>query len=268
MTTAKIQYWCILNLRLRIENIMSGRRNGNVQMQATVFKQFSLEKSAQFLKNRKDLRGVDVLNDWRLLLTDSYIKDAVSKCAQHINKIFDGQEVVVVPILKGAICFASDLLKNLVIPTTLYTIQASSYHDAQSQTTELEVIGMINPSKLKDRKVILIDTLFDNGFTLNSVKNHLIVNGIEKDSIFTCTLFKKEKQTEYPSPDFSAMIVPDVWLVGYGLDDKQEKRGWSALYACPKGPDVPKSEGDLLFESDQAYFDEYSKLLCQLPYDD
>lgn len=226
------------------------------------------EASKTFLEGRKDLRGVDVLNEWKLLLTESYITEAVKKCADHINKIFIDHEIVVAPILKGAICFAKDLLNQLKIPTTLYTLQASSYHDAQSQTAELEVIGMINPAKFKGRKVVLIDTLFDNGFTLSSVKDHLIANGVEKDDIFTCTLFKKEKPTDYPPPDFCALTVPDVWLVGYGLDDKQEKRGWPVLYACPKGPDVSKSEGDKIFESDQAYLDEYVKLIQQLRRDE
>lgn len=220
--------------------------------------------SRAFLKDRLDLRGVDVLKEWRLLLTNEQIMQAVQKCAEHLNQKFQHQEIVIVPILKGAICFVSDLMKHLIVPTTLYTIQASSYHDAQSQQPELEVIGMINPTKFQGRQVVLVDTLFDNGFTLASVREHLMANGVDGKDIFTCTLFKKEKVTEYPPPDHFALIVPDVWLVGYGLDDRQEKRGWPMLYACPKGLGVPRSEGDRIFESEQAYLQECQKLQRQL----
>ena len=59
--------------------------------------------------------------------------------------------------------------------------------------------------------------------------------------------------------------VPDVWLVGYGLDDQQEKRGWVHLFACPKCAGVPKTEDDeVLFSDVEALAAERKRLLAQL----
>ena len=69
----------------------------------------------------------------------------------------------------------------------------------------------------------------------------------------TCTLFKKNKTTEYPDPDLFGVTVPNVWLVGYGLDDNQEKRNWTMLYAVPKLPGITESDDDILFRDDEIY---------------
>jgi hypothetical protein len=106
------------------------------------------------------------------------------------------------------------------------------------------------PKKFEGKKVILLDELFDNGTTLHQVKQKLLqeLNKSEED-IFTCTLFRKAKPTSWPAPDLWGIDIPDVWVVGYGLDDAQEKRGWPHLYACPKLPEIPKTDADRIFDS-------------------
>jgi hypothetical protein len=105
--------------------------------------------------------------------------------------------------------------------------------------------------------VVLLDELYDNGKTLQSVKEALYKSeelALEEKDIFTCTLFKKEKDTQasYRLPDLYGMDVPDVWLVGYGLDDCQEKRGWNCLFAIPKIDGIPKGPLDEMFEDTDA----------------
>ena len=79
--------------------------------------------------------------------------------------------------------------------------------------------------------------------------------GKKAEDLFTCTLFLKRKgnASQYPLPDLFGLELPDVWVVGYGLDDAQEKRGWSNLYACPKIPEVPATKDDEMFTSLAAY---------------
>ena len=74
--------------------------------------------------------------------------------------------------------------------------------------------------------------------------------GIKYEDIFTVELFKKNKLMthEYTGTlDLYGIMLPDLWFVGYGLDDKQEKRGWSDLYAVPKTDGVNKTEDDMKF---------------------
>lgn len=213
-----------------------------------------------FLGGRKDLRGVDVAKEWRLILTSEEIKLAIQELAKIINHKFENKNVVVVCILKGASYFFVDLTRELIIPHSTYFIEASSYRDSQTQS-EVEVCSRIVPSKFENKEVILIDELYDNGSTLEMIRNKIIkVGNVPQEKIFTCTLFKKNKKTNHPEPNLYGLIVPDVWLVGYGLDDCQEKRNWTYLYACPKSVNALASEDDLLFESED-YYQEVRKQL-------
>ena len=106
-----------------------------------------------------------------------------------------------------------------------------------------------------NRHVILLDELFDNGHTLSSIKSAIQEKAnVPRDMVYTCTLFKKTKQNiQYEAPNLFGYFVPNIWLVGYGLDDRQEKRGWPHLYACPKSDGIEKSPDDVIFENDKEY---------------
>lgn len=156
--------------------------------------------------------------------------------------------------MKGAVYFHVDLTRMLTIPHSQYFIEASSYHDSQSQSEKVELLSKIVPSKFVGKKVILIDELYDNGTTLNNLKEKISeIAGVKLDDIFTCTIFKKKKETNKPAPDLYGILVPNVWLVGYGLDDMQEKRNWPHLFAVPKSIDIPLTIDDKLFEDTEYY---------------
>lgn len=217
---------------------------------------FEIRKlSDKFLASRDDLRDLDVGNEWRLLLTDEQISKGVDDCANTINTYFKGKEVVVVCILKGASYFFVDLTRKITIPHSCHFVEASSYHDSQTQSEAVKISSKFNSKDFEGKHVIIVDELFDNGKTLDSIRKYFIDKGIANDHTFTCTLFlkKKEEKTGYPLPDLYSIVLPDVWVVGYGLDVCQEKRGWCYLYACPKMEGIPKVKDDKIFEDDEYY---------------
>ena len=192
-----------------------------------------------------------VQNDWRLLLTDTEIQLCIRWIAAEINRRFIGEQIVITGILKGVFMFMADLVKHITIPHTCYFIEATSYSGMQ-QSDEVQFMSTIVHSKFENRKVILLDELFDNGKTMNSVKMAL-VKQLSKpaEDIFTCVLFAKDKHAPYPAPNIVGFNeFPDVWLVGYGLDDGGEKRGWPHVFGVPKPPDgsVSLCEADRIFE--------------------
>lgn len=169
-------------------------------------------------------------NLYRLLITKEEVNKIISKLANEIDKMFAGQSIVVVSILKGAAYFQTYLSMALSIPHAIGFVTASSYKNSQQQG-EVEALTIMNDIP-KDRKIILVDELFDSGKTLQTVKEYL--QSLGNQEIFTCTLFRKERKTRYPLPDLVGYDkVPDVWVVGWGLDDKQEKRNWPHLFAIP-----------------------------------
>ena len=222
-----------------------------------MFTTISDEKLASdFLEEHKYEDRDFTTKNWKLLMTEKEINSINDYVADVINKKFIGKNIVIVSILKGAIYFTVDLTRRLTIPYSLYLLEASSYKNKQTQCEELELLSKIIPSKFEGKTVILIDELFDNGLTLHQVKNKLLseVTSLKEDDIFTCVLFKKNKETKYQYPDLVGFdILPNVWVVGYGLDDKQEKRGWKHLFAVPKSDGVPKHQDDNLFDDPDYY---------------
>lgn len=205
----------------------------------------------------------DQVNDWRLILNKEEIQACVTKCANYINENFVGEDLLLVCILKGAVFFHVDLSRRLTVPHAHYFIEASSYKDSQTQSETIEVLSVINPDKFANKKIILIDELFDNGTTLYHTKMAISEKaGVPLDDIYTCTAFVKNKERNLPVPDIYGTLVPDVWLVGYGLDDRQLKRDWETLWACPKAEGVPKTKDDNIFHDNEYYSKIRYKLSC------
>src|SRR5208282_4632974 len=128
-----------------------------------------------------------------------------------------------------------------------YFIEATSYHDNQ-HGGPLNIMSSIEPSKFVEREVIIIDELYDNGRTLLEMCEAIHQKAhVPYERIFTTTLFRKNKKTAFPPPDLFGAWVPNVWLVGCGLDDKQEKRGWTSLWGVPKTDPSQKTEDDRIF---------------------
>jgi hypoxanthine phosphoribosyltransferase len=181
---------------------------------------------------------------WKLLLHKDEINVLIDTLAYQINKKFKGQPLVIAPILKGAVYFCVDL----TIPYSLYFLEASSYKNSQTQEENVDFSNTIVPSKFQGKKVLLIDELFDNGKTLATVKDALIkYTDLCSNDITTCCLFQKEKQSKYPHPDLVGInYLPDVWYVGYGLDDEQTKRGFEHLFMKPREKNL-QNEHDIVF---------------------
>lgn len=193
-------------------------------------------------------KGVHYPNDWKLYMLDTEIQKYVLNCANMINNKFDGIPIVLVCILKGASWFFCDLTKKLTIPYTTYFIEASSYKNGQTQEETVEILSRIVPSKFNNKKVILVDELYDNGTTMENIKKAVSDKAnVSYDDIYTMALFKKNKPSTHKytgTLDMYGVDVADVWLVGYGLDDQQEKRGWIHLFAVPKIEGIPKTNDD------------------------
>jgi len=205
----------------------------------------------------------NVNSSWKLILTPSEIERVVKDCANEINQRFIGEDIVIVCLLKGATYFYVDLNRYITIQHTSCFIETKSYEN-QSQSS-LQIISKIDPSIFKDKHVILVDELFDSGNTLCGVKNVLNQEfGISNNMIFSCTAFVKNRHQTHSLPDIFGIFVPDVWLVGYGLDLQQRNRNWTSLYAVPKKEGIPDSLDDQLFTNPEYYTHvrESMKLKC------
>eukprot|EP00928_Gymnodinium_smaydae_P086354 TRINITY_DN7040_c0_g4_i1.p1 TRINITY_DN7040_c0_g4~~TRINITY_DN7040_c0_g4_i1.p1 ORF type:complete len:498 (+),score=125.37 TRINITY_DN7040_c0_g4_i1:108-1601(+) len=190
---------------------------------------------------------------YRLILAREEIDVGVRICARRIETWMKGERIILVGILKGAFIFMADLCKALVRPYSVYFVEASSYKDSRAQGG-MQIAAEISPTKFIDattkapHKIILVDELLDNGKTMQDMKQHflskLAATHTEKDILTVC-LFSKQRQREWPEADITGIKnLPDLWLVGYGLDDRGTKRGWTELLAIPKVKIVETIEKD------------------------
>jgi len=219
-----------------------------------------------FVKNRDDLRDfvMDGKDQWKVILTENEISQGVWHIANKLNEKFKGKDIILTGILKGCTLFFIELSKLLTVSHSWYFIEASSYKDKQTQNEQVEILSRIVPEKFAGRHVVLVDELFDNGHTINLVKQKIHEMAfVPLDMILTCTLFKKNKNLA-SNPDLYGFDVPDVWLVGYGLDFRQEKRGWSVLFASPKSDPSLRTIDDMMFDDETNYFLVRLKLIKQI----
>ena len=193
---------------------------------------------AQFRSSRCDVTDEDdKFNQWTLLVTESELQVGVRYLAAYLNKVFANteEEILFVGILNGAFVFLGDLVKLLTFRYSTAFVQASSYCDME-QASQVKTSALGTPTG-ENRHIVIVDELFDNGATMHAIKGNMLANGADKDHILTLTLMQKDKQRpeEYGVPDVTAFpAIPDVWLVGYGLDHHGRCRGWPHLYGVMK----------------------------------
>merc|ERR1719271_1451347 len=182
--------------------------------------------------------------NYKWILTKEEIDDGVRIVSHRIETWCKGERIILVGILKGAFMFMSDLCRAMSRPYSVYFVEASSYKEGRSQGA-LTVSGPeIAPSKFMDstskkpHKIVLIDELLDNGKTMQDMKMHFLdklKDTHTEDDILTVCLMSKKRERTSPEADITGIPgLPDLWLVGYGLDDRGTKRGWTELFAVPK----------------------------------
>lgn len=162
----------------------------------------------------------------RLLIDTSQIAAKISEIALKIDRDYADKDLVLVMVLKGAICFTADLIRSLRVPNDLEVVQCRSYHGQQRK--ELEVIGL-DQIECAGRDVLIVDDIFDSGHTLFA-----LVAGLKKKqprSLKSVVLLSKNVAHKgMARPDYSLFDIENLFVVGYGLDYKERYRGLVGVY--------------------------------------
>lgn len=151
----------------------------------------------------------------RILLSEEAIQSRVSELAGEINRDYaEAQQVDLIGILKGAFIFLADLTRRLTIPHTVDFMAVSSYG---ASATSGEVRILMDPREpIESRHVLIVEDIVDSGLTLQYLLRTL--GGRQPASLRTCVLLRKRGRKIEPPIDYLGFVIPDVWVVGYGLD--------------------------------------------------
>lgn len=168
------------------------------------------------------------MSELRLLIPQEAILKKITQVAHEIQNQYLHDELVIVIIMKGAICLAADLIRALTIPCFLEYIHASSYGEGGIKKGALTIHG-IEHLKLVGKNVLIIDDIFDTGHTLSLVASEL--KKLKPKSLESLVLLsKKKKRTFSFVPDYTLFEIADEFVVGYGLDYKEKYRNLPGIY--------------------------------------
>jgi hypoxanthine phosphoribosyltransferase len=157
----------------------------------------------------------------KVLLAEDKIARRIKSLSREIERDFRGHEMVVVSLLNGTVLFLADLIRQLNLPLRLDFIGVSSYGDGTESgelvfTKELRI-------DVRGRDVLLVDDILDTGKTLSRVIPKL--QALKPRRIQTCVLLDKPvRRTHDVAADYVGFEIPDVFVVGYGLDFAERYR--------------------------------------------
>jgi hypoxanthine phosphoribosyltransferase len=156
------------------------------------------------------------------LIDELQIRERLFSMGRQIETDYRDKPLTIVAVLTGSLIALADLVRQIRIPLRIALLQASSYHGATTTATTLVVNEAFAPDVV-GRDVLLLDDILDTGQTLSALVQHLQDRGA--NSVRTAVLLRKVgRQTVPIEPDYCGFVIPDAFVVGYGLDYNDEFR--------------------------------------------
>lgn len=160
-------------------------------------------------------------------LSEEVILQKVKELAAAINKDYQDKRPLFVAILNGSFMFASDLFKQLTIDAEICFIKLASYKGTRSTGQVITAIGLDHD--LYNRHVVIIEDIVDTGKTLNEFLPQL--HHQNPASLKIVALLHKPEATKYPlTIDYTGFVIPNKFVVGYGLDYDGLGRNLKEIY--------------------------------------
>jgi hypoxanthine phosphoribosyltransferase len=154
-----------------------------------------------------------------ILLDEAALQKRVQELADQISADYAGirnEDFILIGVLKGAFIFMADLTRRLTVPHRVDFIALSTYADTAQATGAVRLI-MDTRADVAGRHVLLVEDILDTGYTLAYLQRLFAARG--PASLRTCVLLSKPERRKVPVPvDYLGFTIPDVWVVGYGLD--------------------------------------------------
>ena len=158
-----------------------------------------------------------------ILISEADILRRVEELADQISKDYaDAGELILVGVLKGAFMFLADLSRRLTIPRSIEFMAVSSYDNGAEASSAVRVV-MDMRENIEGKHVLLIEDIVDTGRTMRFLQELLAAR--KPRSVKTCALVRKPDHVSGDTKvDYLGFEIPDVWVVGYGLDYDEGNR--------------------------------------------
>lgn len=152
----------------------------------------------------------------RTLYSREDIALRVKELGDTISKEYKDKDLIIISLLRGSFIFAADLVREISIPVEVDFMTTASYGNEEISSGKVEIIHDIRAS-IEGKDVLIVDDIIDSGYTLKKVKERLISKN--PNSVKICVMLDKPSRRKVEvEPDFVGFKIPDVFIVGYGLN--------------------------------------------------
>ena len=164
----------------------------------------------------------------KVLITREELAAKVKELGQRISKDYEGKELLLVGVLKGGFMFLADLVREITIDVSIDFISCSSYGNSTVSSGIVRILKDIDYD-ITGKHVLLVEDLIDTGLTLTYLKDLFMAKHCA--SVKICTILDKPSRRKVDlQVDYQGIIIPDKFVVGYGLDYAEKYRNLPEVY--------------------------------------
>lgn len=157
-----------------------------------------------------------------VLYDEKAIMDRIGVLADELYKFYGDEEVVFVSVLKGAVFFSVDLAKKFKGDARIDFLRVSSY-EGENSTGTITLKLPLKEENIEGKNVLIVEDIIDTGRTMKYLIEY--VSGLGAKSVKSCALLdKKSRRTEKIDADYIGFEIPDLFVIGYGLDYDEKYR--------------------------------------------
>ena len=157
-----------------------------------------------------------------VMITEEEIEKKVCELGAKISEDYEGKTVHLICVLKGSMFFTCELAKRITIPVTIDTMSVSSYGSGTESSGRVRIMKDLDET-VQGRDVLIVEDIIDSGNTLHYLMN--LLNSRQPASLKLCTLLDKpSRRVTEVAVDYTGFVIPDEFVVGYGLDYDQHYR--------------------------------------------
>ena len=157
-----------------------------------------------------------------VMIDDETVEARIAEIAKQLSEEYEGKTLHIIGVLKGSVFFMCELAKKLTVPVTMDFMSVSSYGNDTKSSGVVKLIKDLDES-IEGRNVVLIEDIMDSGRTLSYLIK--ILKERKPASFKVVTLLDKpDRRVVELEPDITGFVIPDRFVVGYGLDCAQKYR--------------------------------------------
>ena len=158
----------------------------------------------------------------RILIPEEKLLKRVEELGKEISRDFDGEEILLVGLLKGSVIFLSDLVRKITVPCLFDFMSVTSYGNDIESSGEVRFLKDLD-SDINGKNVIIVEDIIDTGLTLREVLK--VLRARNPKTLKVCTLLNKvSRRLVNIDVDYNGFDIPDEFVIGYGLDFAQKYR--------------------------------------------